>query len=404
MSIQANFSAIPTSGKIPLSVKFSDNSIVTGGSLVTGRIWNFGDGNNSGLENPSHDYTALGSYNVSLKVGTIATAWTLRTTPSLRTIRVLWDGTQFVALGSNDAGNDIITSPDGITWTSRVTPVSADLGWFALAYGNGTYVATGYTRHSMVSTNDAVTWTRHDNVFPVFVEPIGLAYGANKFVAVAFYPAGGGVYTSTNGSAWSVVAGTPSGSWTSLSYAGGYFFATQGQGTPSATIMYSDDGNTWTTRTLPITISDGIVAYNGSRYVICGGPSATPVAYSDDLVTWTAVSLAFNHTYTCITYGAGLFVAVSNGGVSTTRIMTSHDGENWTTRTSPSKGYEGVIYGNESFVAVSDDAGTQNASTSGFSEDDTETKLNYITVNPGQIIATPSSGFAPLKVKLKADF
>ncbi len=58
----AAFTANPVSGVVPLNVAFSDLS--TGD--VTSWAWTFGDGGTSTQQNPSHNYTAVGSYDVSL--------------------------------------------------------------------------------------------------------------------------------------------------------------------------------------------------------------------------------------------------------------------------------------------------------------------------------------------------
>ena len=58
----ADFSADPTSGYLPLEVTFSDLS--TGNP--TSWLWEFGDGENSTAQNPVHNYTSSGSYNVTL--------------------------------------------------------------------------------------------------------------------------------------------------------------------------------------------------------------------------------------------------------------------------------------------------------------------------------------------------
>ena len=58
----ANFSGTPTSGSAPLSVTFTDSS--TGSP--TAWYWDFGDGNVSTVQNPSHSYTSGGKYIVSL--------------------------------------------------------------------------------------------------------------------------------------------------------------------------------------------------------------------------------------------------------------------------------------------------------------------------------------------------
>jgi len=60
----ANFGGDPVSGYRPLDVQFTDNS--TGNP--TAWEWDFGDGGSSTEQNPSHEYTAAGTYTVSLTV------------------------------------------------------------------------------------------------------------------------------------------------------------------------------------------------------------------------------------------------------------------------------------------------------------------------------------------------
>jgi len=60
----ADFSASPTSGKLPLSVVFANTS--TGN--ITSITWDFGDGSTSTSENPTHTYSSAGSYTVQLTV------------------------------------------------------------------------------------------------------------------------------------------------------------------------------------------------------------------------------------------------------------------------------------------------------------------------------------------------
>jgi PKD repeat protein len=59
----ANFTATPTTGKVPLAVTFTDTSDAT----PIQWYWDLGDGTNSTEQNPSHMYTTAGTYNVSLK-------------------------------------------------------------------------------------------------------------------------------------------------------------------------------------------------------------------------------------------------------------------------------------------------------------------------------------------------
>jgi PKD repeat protein len=61
----ANFSGTPTSGDKPLDVDFTDTS--TGGA-ITSWSWTFGDGGTSFLQHPSHTYTDTGNFDVTLTV------------------------------------------------------------------------------------------------------------------------------------------------------------------------------------------------------------------------------------------------------------------------------------------------------------------------------------------------
>ena len=61
----ASFSAEVTSGTAPLTVSFADKS--TGSPVAW--TWNFGDGSeNSYEQNPTHTYTTVGNYNVTVTV------------------------------------------------------------------------------------------------------------------------------------------------------------------------------------------------------------------------------------------------------------------------------------------------------------------------------------------------
>jgi PKD repeat protein len=60
----AGFSAMPTSGPIPLRVQFTDASSGT----YTFRQWDFGDSMTSTLPDPQHIYTKTGTYTVTLQI------------------------------------------------------------------------------------------------------------------------------------------------------------------------------------------------------------------------------------------------------------------------------------------------------------------------------------------------
>jgi hypothetical protein len=74
---------------------------------------------------------------------------------------------------------------------------------------------------------------------------------------------------------------------------------------------------------------------------------------SADGITWTSRTSAADNTWWSVTYGNGLFIAVSTDGTNN-RVMTSPDGITWTIRTSAADNqWLSVTYGDGLFVAVS---------------------------------------------------
>ncbi|MCK9626936.1 MAG: DUF2341 domain-containing protein [Bacteroidales bacterium] len=66
--ITADFSGVPTSGIVPLTVYFTDSSSSTGNATITidAWSWDFGDDGVSSQQNPAHQYTTSGTYTVAL--------------------------------------------------------------------------------------------------------------------------------------------------------------------------------------------------------------------------------------------------------------------------------------------------------------------------------------------------
>ncbi|HXC35728.1 MAG TPA: PKD domain-containing protein, partial [Candidatus Acidoferrales bacterium] len=56
----------PTSGLVPLAVNFTSPSTDSQGNTVTNWNWNFGDGNFSTAQNPTHTYSSIGTYTPTL--------------------------------------------------------------------------------------------------------------------------------------------------------------------------------------------------------------------------------------------------------------------------------------------------------------------------------------------------
>jgi hypothetical protein len=111
----------------------------------------------------------------------------------------------FVAVGYNGM---IITSPDGITWTKRV---SGTTKWLkGISYGNNSFVAVG-SRGMVLTSPDGTVWT--ERVSGTTNELSGIDYVNNSFVAygttgvvinMVNYITEGFMLTSGDGIAWTV--------------------------------------------------------------------------------------------------------------------------------------------------------------------------------------------------------
>jgi hypothetical protein len=91
------------------------------------------------------------------------------------------------------------------------------------------------------------------------------------------------------------------------------------------------DGITWTSRTSAANNSWGSVTYGNGLFVAVSHDGN--VMTSPDGITWTSRTAASNNDWWSVTFGNGLFVAVSLNG-SPNQVMTSPDGITWTSRTS----------------------------------------------------------------------
>ncbi len=65
-SPQPNFEANYKLGCMPITFEFTD--LTQSDASVSKWLWNFGDGKTSGDQNPTHDYTEFGGFNISLEV------------------------------------------------------------------------------------------------------------------------------------------------------------------------------------------------------------------------------------------------------------------------------------------------------------------------------------------------
>ena len=273
----------------------------------------------------------------------------------------------FVAVASSGIGNRVMTSPDGITWTTRTS--SADNEWRSVCYGNpGGFnqfvaVSNSGTGNRVMTSPDGITWTTRASA--TNNDWRSVCYGNGLFVAVASSGPQNRVMTSPDGITWTSSQSASGNVWWSVCYGDGLFVAVSPGGGTGNRVMTSPDGITWTTRTSS--------ADNEWRSVCYGNPTAgglfvavassgigNRVMTSPDSITWTSRQSASDNNWPSVCYGDGKFVAVSSTGDN--RVMTSDDGITWTSSLSASDNnvWTSVSYGNATYssVAVSSTNGT----------------------------------------------
>ena len=114
-TLSAAFTSDVTSGRVPLTVKFTDQS--TGNP--TSWSWDFGDGSSSMEQNPTHKYESAGDYTVALTVSDGASSDTVTKA-------------SYITVNSSAAGDLLKEHFDGETfppagWTQKIT--QTDYTW-----------------------------------------------------------------------------------------------------------------------------------------------------------------------------------------------------------------------------------------------------------------------------------
>lgn len=284
---------------------------------------------------------------------------------------VIYNGSKFLAVGRSVSGlsNMVMTSTDGLTW-SKTNHNLPDVNMNDVIYVNGTYIAAcSFIQGSgadqgirMVTSSDGINWTSRSVPNSDWQS---LAYdGSGRIVAVASVPnlpSTTYVITSdNNGTSWtSRTIPSSSNVWRDVTYGNGKFVAVSTycpNGDPN--IIYSSDGITWNNATVPSgNPTYWSITYGNNRFVAVSENGGA--ANSTDGITWTATTTPANNNWRAVTYGSGKYVAVSSSGTGN-RAMVSTDGINWSSENSATNNnWRGLTFGNNLFVAVGN-TGTEN--------------------------------------------
>jgi hypothetical protein len=191
-----------------------------------------------------------------------------------RLYSVAYASNEFIAVG---LGGAVVTSTNGIQWTSACPGVSEGEHLYGVACGLDLTVAVG--DHGVILVWGGSAWTR---AATGFVTPLN---------AVTF---GGGLF---------VAVGSP-------------------DDTGNATILTSADGYQWAAAVTATPGTLTAVTQADDLFVAVG--QAGLILTSSDAVNWAPVDSGTSLDLNGVTHGQGLFLAVGGG-----TILTSADGFNW---------------------------------------------------------------------------
>jgi hypothetical protein len=269
------------------------------------------------------------------------------------TLRSVNTGDYNIAIG-NQTGTNITTGSNNIIIGSGLSAASAT-GNYQLNIANLLNSSNYQTGNLIVGTSDTTGQLLVLDTKTGTGDPAGQNGGM-------YYNSGDGKFRCYQNGTWVDCITSPGGLYTD---SGAFAYLTQT--TDNLTIGGSINGGSklevvgdinskglaWTMRAAIDNQWNSVTYGNGLFVAVSFTGTGNRVMTSPDGINWTPRSSAADNTWRSVTYGNGLFVAVSTSGTGN-RVMTSPDGINWTIRTSASdSAWASVTYGNGTFVAVS---------------------------------------------------
>ncbi len=329
-NVDANLLFLPNS-----TVQFTSSTLGT----INDYAWDFGDGNTSTDENPSHTYAAYGLYNVSLEVtdagGCTASfdypapleVWQVYPTSDISIPGVTDSITSISFLSPyvgcvTTAGGEIWGTTDGgITWT--LLPTGANVPWYTITLtGNGYYNEgwiAGGNGTICYSPDGGVTWIptptgSNETFYDLWFNGPGNGWAAGSGGTVCWYGGGG----------WNDISpGLPGTTFYTIWYGGGILWAAGSGG-----VLCYYYGGVW----YPVYTGSGANWYGGGYYpgsncIWLVGSGGTIYFSPDGGITWIDQSPGGGYDYDfndIIVINGQHAICVGNHGV----IFVTYDGGN----------------------------------------------------------------------------
>jgi hypothetical protein len=193
-----------------------------------------------------------------------------------------------------------------------------------------------------------------------------VAYGLGYFVAASIGAASASIIMSSpDGVLWTARVGTNNKAYNGIAHGNGLFVAAGNDGVNSS-FLSSRGGveGVWLDTAFATLRVWTAITYGKGLFVAVSEAAATTVTTSPDGINWSNQISVAGNDWRGVTFGNSLFVAVASSGVGN-RVMTSPDGVVWTARVSAvDNDWRAVAYGNGLFVAVANSGAGNRVMTS----------------------------------------
>ena len=250
---------------------------------------------------------------------------------------VAWSGDLFVVVR---AGGAVLTSPNGVTWTPRVSGTVQNLA--GIAWSGSQFVAVG-DGGTILTSAAGVAWTPVTPP-PTIADLYSIAWSGTQFAAVG---TGGAIFTSPDGGTWTARTSGATQDLYGVTWTGDRFMAVGDGGA----IITSATGATWVAQTAGTTADLYGVAWSGSQVVVVG--SGGNVLTSATGAAWTPQNAGTTADLYGVAWSGGRFVAAGGGGV----LLTSPDGAAWTAQAAgTTEDLYSVAWSGDRFLAVGTNA------------------------------------------------
>ncbi|MGM0586899.1 MAG: YCF48-related protein [Bacteroidota bacterium] len=305
-TLTADFNTDVTSGTAPLTVQFSDQSTGT----ITGWTWDFGDGNSSNDQHPTHTYNSAGTYTVSLEI-----------TDGSQTDQTTKTDLITVTEDDQNDGNWEVISDGGSENLEDVFFLDETTGWIA---ANGIILQT---------TDAGKTWSDIASEFYYEAQAIHFIDANTGFLVAeigGYIDPRGAIFKSTDGGV----------TWTNIYENDNYLWDIEfldasigwAVGTNGTIVKTTDGGQNWTDQSSGITqhIRNVEIVDTQTAYAATDGTTEHSglLKTTDGGSTWNAV--AMGNTYDIYEID---FVDHQHGWLSSTAgrvLYTTDAGANWT--------------------------------------------------------------------------